>query len=59
MTEGSWLCLVLVLPNFKRFEEDKNFMMKKDSGFHLKSVETFLSRNLLPDKPAKRFSKFC
>jgi len=25
MSEGSWLCLALVLPNLKRFEEDKSF----------------------------------
>jgi len=28
MIEGSWLCLVLVLPNLKPFEKDNYFMMK-------------------------------
>jgi len=59
MIEGSWLCLVLVLPNLKRFE-DKLFYDEKDVRFSSpKPVETFFSRNLLPDKPAQRFSKFC
>jgi len=47
MIEGSWLCLVLVLPNLKRFEEDKLFYDEKDVRFSSpKSVETFFSRNL-------------
>jgi len=42
MIEGSWLCLVLVLPNLKRFEEDELFYDKKDVRFSSpKSVETF------------------
>jgi len=42
MIEGSWLCLVLVLPNLKRFEEDKLFYDEKDVRFSSpKSVETF------------------
>jgi len=37
MIESSWLCLVLVLPNLKRFEQDK---LRFSSP---KTVETFLS----------------
>jgi len=60
MIEGNWLCLVLVFPNLKRFEEDKLFYDKEDVRFSsLNTVETFFARNLLPTKPAKRFSKFC
>jgi len=60
MTEGSWLCLVLVLPNLKRYEEDKLFYDEEDVRLSSpKTVETFFARNLLPAKPAKRFSKFC
>jgi len=54
MIEGSWLCLFLVLPNLKRFQEDKVVRFSAP-----KTVETFLARNLLPAKPAKLFSKFC
>jgi len=58
MIEGSWLCLVLVLPNLKRFEEDKLFYDEEDVRFSSpKTVETFFTRNLLPAKLAKRFSK--
>jgi len=53
MIEGSWLRLVLVLPNLNRFEEDRCKVLSP------KTVETFFARNLLPAKPAKRFSKFC
>jgi len=42
MIEGSWLCLVLVLPNLKRLEEDKLFydeeVVRVSSP---KTVETF------------------
>jgi len=38
MIEGSWLCLVLVLPNLKRFEEDKLFYDEKMQGFHLQNL---------------------
>jgi len=58
--EGSWLCLVLVLPNLKHLEEDKLFYDEEDVRFSSpKTVETFFARNLLPAKPANRFSKFC
>jgi len=58
MIEGSWLCLVL--PNLKRLEEDELCYDEEDVRFSSpKTVETFFSRNLLPAKPAKRFSKFC
>jgi len=33
MIEGSWLCLVLVLPNLKRLEEDKLFHDEEDVRF--------------------------
>jgi len=60
MIIGSWLCLVLVLPNLKCLEEDKLFhdeeVVRVSSP---KTVETFFARNLLPAKPAKRFSIFC
>jgi len=46
-----WLCLVLVLPNLNPFEEDN---LRFSSP---KTVETFCTRNLLPAKLAKRFSK--
>jgi len=60
MIEGSWLCLVLVLPNVKRLEEDKLFYGEEDVRFSSpKTVETFFAINLLSAKPAKRFSKFC
>jgi len=60
MIEGSWLCLVLVLPNLKRLQEDKLFYDEEDVRFSSpKTVETFFARNLLSAKPAKRFSKFC
>ena len=60
MIEGSWLCLVLVLFSSKRLEEDKLFCDEEDVRFsYPKTVETFFARNLLPDKPAKRISKFC
>jgi len=59
MIEDSWLCLVLVLPNLKGFQEDKSFY-KEDVRFSSpKTVETFLARNLLPAKIPKLFSKFC
>jgi len=59
MIEGSWLCLVLVLPNLKHFEESKLFYDGKNVRFSsAKTVETFFARNLLPAKPAKRFSKY-
>jgi len=55
MIEGSWLCLVLVLPNL-RSEEDKLFYNEEDVRFSSpKTVETFFARNLLPAKPAKGF----
>jgi len=38
MIEGSWLFLVLVLPNLKRLEEDTFFMMKKMKGFPLQKL---------------------
>jgi len=39
MIEGSWLCLVLVLPNLKRLEEDKLFYDEEDEkGFHLQKL---------------------
>jgi len=42
MIEGSWLCLIPVLPNLKRFEEDKLFYDEEDVRFSsLKTVETF------------------
>jgi len=57
MIEG-WLCVVL--SNLKRFEEDTLFYDEEDVRFSApKTVETFFARNLLPAKPAKRFSKFC
>jgi len=57
MIEGSCLCLVLVLPDLKRFEEEKLFHDEEDVTFSSpKTVETFFARNLLP---AKCFSKFC
>jgi len=60
MIEGSWLYLVLVLPNLKRFKEEKLFYDEEDVRFSSpKTVETFFARNLLPVKSAKRFSKFC
>jgi len=60
MIEGSWLCLVLVLPKLKRLEEDKLFYNEEDVRFSSpKTVETYFVRNLLPAKHAKRFSKFC
>jgi len=41
-------------------EEDKLFYNEEDVRFSSpKTVETFFARNLLPAKPAKRFSKFC
>jgi len=43
MIEGNWL--VVPAPGFA-FSSPK-------------TVETFFARNLLPGKPAKRFSKFC
>jgi len=59
MIEGSWSCLVLVLPNLKRFEEDKLFYDKDVRFSSPKTIDTFFARNLLPAKPAQRFSKFC
>jgi len=60
MIEGNWLCLVLILPNLKRLEEDKLFYDEEDVTLSSpKTVETFFSRILLPAKPAKQFSKFC
>jgi len=54
----SWLCVVL--SNLKRFEEDTLFYDEEDVRFSSpKTVEIFFARNSLPDKPAKRFSKFC
>jgi len=42
MTEGSWLCLVLVLPNLKHFEKDKLFYDQEDVRFSSSNtVETF------------------
>jgi len=42
MIEGSWLCLVVVLPDSKRFEEDKLFYDEKDVRFSSpKFVEAF------------------
>jgi len=38
MIEGSWLCLVLVLPNLKRLEEDKLFYDEEDERFHLQKL---------------------
>jgi len=59
MIEGSWLCLVLVLPNLKRLK-DKLCYNEEDVRFSSpKTVETFFARKLLPAKPAIRFSKFC
>jgi len=59
MIEGSWLCLVLVLSNLKRLEEDKSFYDEEDVRFSSqKTVETFFSRNFFPLEPDKRFSKF-
>ena len=55
MIEG-WLRVVL--SNLTRFE-DKLFYDEEDVRFSFpKTVETFFARNSLPDKPAKRFSKF-
>jgi len=43
MIEGSWLCLVLVLPILKRFEEYKLFYDEEDARFSSpKTVETLL-----------------
>jgi len=56
MIEGSWICLVLVLPNLKRLEEVKLFYNEDVRFSSAKTVETFFARNLLPAKPAKRFS---
>jgi len=54
------LSLFLVLPNLKRLEEDTLFydedVVRVSSP---KSVEILFARNLLPAKPAKRFSIFC
>jgi len=42
MIEGSCLCLVLILPNLKRLEEDKLFYNEEDVRFSSpKTVETF------------------
>jgi len=43
MVKGRWLCLVLVLPNLKRLEEDELFYDEEDERFSSpKTVETFL-----------------
>ena len=55
MIEGSWSCLVLVLPNLKCLEEDKLFYDEDVRFSSPKAVEKFFARNLLPAKPAKRF----
>jgi len=41
MIEGSWPCLVLVLPNLKRLEEGKLFYDKDLRFSSPKTVETF------------------
>jgi len=41
MIEGGWLCLVLVLPNLKRLEEDKLFYDEDLRFSSPKTVETF------------------
>jgi len=35
------------------------FMMKKMKGFHLQKLLKHFCQELVPAKPAKRFSKFC
>jgi len=48
MIEGSWLCLVLVFPNLKRFEEDKLFYDEEDETFSsLKTVEKFFCQEFV------------
>ena len=42
MIEGSWSCLVLVLPNLKRFKEDKLFYDKDVRFSSPKTIDTFL-----------------
>jgi len=43
MIEGSCLCLVLILPNLKRLEEDKLFYDEEDEKFSSPKIgETFL-----------------
>jgi len=60
MIEGSLLCLTLILPNLKCFDEDKLFYDEEDVRFSSRqTVETLFSRNFLPTKPAQQFSKFC
>jgi len=47
MTESSWLCLILFLPNLKRFEGDKLFYDEDIRFSSPKTVETFFCQEFV------------
>jgi len=52
--------VVFVLPNKKRQKEGKEFFDEGVKVFISKNCKNkYLARNLLPAKPAERFSKSC
>jgi len=48
VVEGRWVCLALVLPDLKRFEEDKLFYDEEDVRFSSpKTVKTFFCQEFV------------